>query len=151
MVPGATSRVVSIDSTTLTTALIPSPDAATKATQAMTIDTVRDGRPNFTLTFWNRQSGVMSEVVDDAGGEHFTLTEDGHTAELVYHLNGKRLVLIHTEVPEPLEGRGIGGRLVQAALARARAEGLTIVPNCPFARSWLERHPDAVEGIDIAW
>jgi predicted GNAT family acetyltransferase len=92
-----------------------------------------------------------TEVTDDVAGEHFTLTEDGHTAELVYHLNGKRLVLIHTEVPDELEGRGIGGRLVKAALARARREGLTIVPNCPFARSWLERHRDAAEGIDIAW
>ena len=93
----------------------------------------------------------MSEVVDDAAGEHFVLTEDGHAAELVYHLNGNRLVLIHTEVPEELEGRGIGGTLVRAALDRARRENLTIVPNCPFARSWLERHRDATEGITIDW
>jgi predicted GNAT family acetyltransferase len=54
-------------------------------------------------------------------------------------------------VPEELGGRGIGGILVQAALARARRDQLTIVPTCPFARSWLEKHPDAAEGITIAW
>ena len=93
----------------------------------------------------------MSDVVDQTDAERFTLEEDGHTAELVYHLNGSRLVLIHTEVPDELGGRGIGGRLVQAAIERARREGLTIVPNCPFARSWLEKHPDATEDVTVSW
>jgi hypothetical protein len=26
-----------------------------------------------------------------------------------------------------------------------------VVPLCPFARSWLERHPDAAAGITIDW
>ena len=93
----------------------------------------------------------MSDVVDQTENERFVIEEDGHTAELVYHLNGKRLVLIHTEVPDELGGRGMGGRLVQAALDRARREELTVVPKCPFARSWLEKHPDATDGITIAW
>lgn len=70
-------------------------------------------------------------------------------AELVYHLNGKRFVLVHTEVPESWGGLGIGGRLVRAALARARAEDLTVVPWCPFARRWLKEHPDEASGIDV--
>jgi len=93
----------------------------------------------------------VSDVVDQAADERFVIEEDGHTAELVYHLNGTRFVLIHTEVPDELGGRGIGGRLVQAALDRARREGLTIVPKCPFARSWLEQHPGATDGIAIDW
>lgn len=93
----------------------------------------------------------MSDVVDDQESERFTLEEDGHTAELIYHLHGNRLALIHTEVPDELGGRGIGGKLVQAAIERAGKEGLTIVPNCPFARSWLEKHPDASSGITIDW
>ena len=93
----------------------------------------------------------MSEIVDETADERFMLEEDGHTAELIYHLHGDRLTLIHTEVPDELGGRGIGGRLVQAALARARAENLTIVPSCPFARSWLEKHRDAADGITIDW
>jgi uncharacterized protein len=42
-------------------------------------------------------------------------------------------VLAHTEVPLQLEGRGIGGRLVTAAVDRAAREGPTLVPLCPFA------------------
>ena len=93
----------------------------------------------------------MSDVVDETASERFVLVEDGHTAELIYHVHGDRLTLIHTEVPDELGGRGVGGRLVRAALERARREQLTIVPNCPFARSWLEKHPDETEGLTIDW
>ncbi len=70
----------------------------------------------------------MSEVVDNRAAERFEVVDDGHVAELVYHLHGTRLTLIHTEVPEALGGRGLGGLLVRAALERARREHLTIVP-----------------------
>jgi predicted GNAT family acetyltransferase len=93
----------------------------------------------------------VSDVVDNAAEERFEFTGDGHLAELVYHVHGDRLTLIHTEVPEALGGRGIGGILVQAALDRAQRDHLTIVPNCPFARGWLEKHPDAAAGVTIDW
>lgn len=88
-------------------------------------------------------------VVDDEAAARFTLTVDGHLAELVYRRVGDRLVLVHTGVPPELEGRGLGGRLVQAALARARRDGLAVVPQCPFARAWIERHPGAAEGLTV--
>jgi uncharacterized protein len=76
---------------------------------------------------------------------------DGWLAELAYRVRGDRLVLAHTEVPLELEGRGIGGRLVTAAVDRAAHEGLTFVPLCPFARGWLERHPEAAGRAVIDW
>ena len=94
---------------------------------------------------------TMSDAVDQTENERFVIEHDGHTAELVYHLNGTRFVLIHTEVPDELEGHGIGGHLVQAAVDRARRDGLTIVPKCPFARSWLEKHRDALDGVTVDW
>ncbi len=79
------------------------------------------------------------------------VTVDGHTAELVYRLRKDRLVLIHTEVPEALGGRGLGGELVEAAIDRAVRDGLTIVPLCPFARRWLGSHPDEAARASIDW
>jgi hypothetical protein len=84
-----------------------------------------------------------ADVIDNTDASRFELRADGWLAELVYRLRGDRLVLVHTEVPVQLEGRGIGGRLVTAAVDRAAREGLTLVPLCPFARDWLERHPEA--------
>jgi uncharacterized protein len=91
------------------------------------------------------------QVTDNQAEARFELDTDGHVAVLMYRRNGKRLVLIHTDVPVELEGRGIGGRLVEAAIDRAARDGLTIVPLCPFARSWLERHADQAARVPIDW
>jgi predicted GNAT family acetyltransferase len=90
-------------------------------------------------------------VTDNQAESRFEVSDGGYLAELRYHRSGKRLALIHTEVPEELEGRGIGGMLVTEAVDRAAREGLTIVPYCPFARGWLERHPDVAERVAIDW
>jgi uncharacterized protein len=81
-------------------------------------------------------------VTDNQAESRFELWVDGRLAELPYRRNGKRLVLIHTEVPVELEGHGLGGALVAAAVDRAAREGMTVVPLCPFARDWLQRHPE---------
>jgi uncharacterized protein len=91
------------------------------------------------------------EVTDNQAASRFELRADGHLAELVYRRNGKRLVLIHTETPAELGGRGFGGLLVAAAVDRAAREGLTVVPLCPFARHWLERHADVADRAPIDW
>ncbi len=94
---------------------------------------------------------MSGEVTDNQAESRFELRADGSLAELLYRLNGRRLVLIHTGVPSELEGRGYGGRLVAAAINRAAREDLTLVPLCPFARSWLERHPDRAAQVAIDW
>ncbi len=91
------------------------------------------------------------QVVDNTKKARFEVSLDGVLAELIYRRQGSRLILVHTGVPDALGGRGVGGLLVQAALAKAVAEDLTVVPLCPFARSWLKRHPDAAAGISIDW
>ena len=99
----------------------------------------------------SEQVSNSAEFIDDPGASQFGLRADGWLAELVYRIRGDRLVLIHTEVPLELEGRGIGGRLVTAAVDRAMRDGLTLVPLCPFARGWLERHPEAASRAVIDW
>jgi len=58
---------------------------------------------------------------------------------------------VHTEVPEELSGHGLAGALTQAAITTAAAEGMTVVPLCPFARAWLVRHPDEAATVSIDW
>ena len=82
--------------------------------------------------------------------DRFTITEDGHEAELTYRVEGDRITLLHTGVPEELGGKGIGGKLVEQAIAKAKADGLTIVPSCSFAKGWIEKHPDAVGDVTVA-
>jgi hypothetical protein len=94
---------------------------------------------------------IVSDVIDNAADNRFEVTQDGHTAELTYAVEGDRITLIHTEVPGPLEGCGIGGELVEAAVERARRERLTIVPWCPYARRWLRKHTAELADVVIDW
>jgi uncharacterized protein len=91
------------------------------------------------------------QVSDNQAESRFEIRFGDLLAELKYHRNGNRFVLLHTDVPAELEGRGLGGRLVAAAIDRAARQGLTIVPLCPFASSWLERHPDEAAKATIDW
>lgn len=91
------------------------------------------------------------EVVDQTDQSRFVVQGSGGAAELEYLLDGDRLYLIHTEVPDAWEGRGVGGQLVRAALRRAAANNLTVVPWCPFARSWLRSHEAEAGGLTIDW
>jgi uncharacterized protein len=54
-------------------------------------------------------------VADNQDASQFEARADGEVAVRTYRLRAGRFVLIHTQVPASLEGRGIGGKLVLAA------------------------------------
>jgi len=91
----------------------------------------------------------MSDIVNNRDRMRFETERDGHTAHLDYRRQGERLVLVHTEVPEALEGHGLGGALVMTAIDFAAEHGLEVEPQCPFAREWLRRHPDVAGRVTI--
>lgn len=63
--------------------------------------------------------------------------------ELVYtRPDPKTINLRHTGVPESGRGHGVADALATAAFAYARAQGLRVIPTCPFVRTWLSRHPE---------
>jgi predicted GNAT family acetyltransferase len=72
-----------------------------------------------------------------------SVRDGGPVGELVYRLGGGVMSIAHTEVDPALEGQGIGAALVQAALEHARSEGLKVAPSCPYADSYMQRHPDS--------
>jgi len=45
-------------------------------------------------------------------------------------------------VPKKLEGRGVGSKLIRAALDSARDRGLKVIPICPFVKAFIVRHPE---------
>lgn len=93
----------------------------------------------------------MTDVQNEVGSNRFVAVVDGIEAELVYRQVGRRLILIHTGVPDALGGRGVGGALVTAAIDWAEEEHLVVVPKCPFANAWLRKHPDTADRVDIDW
>jgi uncharacterized protein len=92
-----------------------------------------------------------TRIVDDTMNHRLLLTRDGHEGQLLYRRTGNRLILVHTEVPGELEGKGVGGLLVQAAVMWAERDGLTFVPWCPFALRWLQEHQSVASRAQIDW
>jgi predicted GNAT family acetyltransferase len=51
----------------------------------------------------------------------------------------------HTYVPPSLEGRGIAGALVRAALEHARTAGWRVQPACSYVAAYMRRHPETAD------
>lgn len=85
---------------------------------------------------------MPSNVRDNAQLNRFELDTDGHIAFSNYKRGDGVLTILHTEVPKALEGRGIGSALIRGVLDAARAEGLKVKSVCPFAKSYVDRHPE---------
>jgi len=86
---------------------------------------------------------VDIEVVDDPSQHRFELRVDGaHAGAAYYRLQPGEIVFTHTEVDKAFEGQGLGSRLAAGALEQARADGLKVVPQCPFIAAYLKRHPE---------
>jgi predicted GNAT family acetyltransferase len=84
---------------------------------------------------------MTSTVRDNTGAQQFELDVDGQIAVLAYQRHHNSIVFVHTEVPPPLRGRGIGEQLVKGGIEQAQQAGLRIAATCPFVRHYLEKHP----------
>ena len=82
------------------------------------------------------------QISNNEAAHRYELEVDGHLAIAEYRLRPGRISFTHTEVPDALEGRGIGKTLVKAALDDARAKGLKVVPVCPFVKHYIDTHPE---------
>ena len=82
-------------------------------------------------------------VTHDAAAGRFEATVEGQRCELDYVLRNGVAVMHHTGVPRALEGRGIAGQLVQAAMAHARQAGWKVQPSCSYVAAWMRRHPES--------
>jgi predicted GNAT family acetyltransferase len=81
-------------------------------------------------------------VTHNEEAQRFELLVDGLRSLLTYRLSPDRIVLVHTEVPEPLESHGLAKRLSSFALDFARAHHLRVVPLCPYISSFIRKHPE---------
>lgn len=85
---------------------------------------------------------AIYDVVQNEKKFRFEVVSGALTSKLEYRMGRDRIALIHTEVPDELSGQGIGSSLVKTALQYARDNELTVLPYCPFAAAYVERHPE---------
>jgi uncharacterized protein len=85
-------------------------------------------------------------VTDNEAQQRYEITADGELAGFTqYRRRPAMIAFVHTEIDPRFEGCGLGGRLVSAALDAARADGLAVLPYCPFANAYIKRHPEYVD------
>jgi predicted GNAT family acetyltransferase len=87
------------------------------------------------------------DVVDNVEARRYEIRMGEDVAILTYERGPKTIDLIHTEVPEHLRHDGIGGELVAFAIDDAIANGLTVIPSCPFVQAWLRDHPEVADRV----
>jgi uncharacterized protein len=91
-------------------------------------------------------------VTHNEEAHRFELLVDDLRSVLTYRRFPDRIVLVHTEVPEPLESHGLATRLTRFALDFARANHLRVVPLCPYVSNFIRKNPqyqDLVSSNDM--
>lgn len=84
------------------------------------------------------------QIQHDSEQSRFEADVDGQRGMAVYRLADGVMTITHTEVAPALEGEGVAGRLIRAALDYAKANGLKVDPVCSYARAYMQRHPDTM-------
>lgn len=88
-------------------------------------------------------------VVDNPERHRYELRVGDRVAGIVqYATEPGTVVLVHTEIAPSVEGEGLGSKLVAGALDDIRARGLEVVPLCPFAAAYIERHPEYADLVE---
>ena len=91
----------------------------------------------------------MLTVTRNDAQHRYELDDDGRVVgQAVYHERDGRRVFTHTEVDEGHEGEGYGSTLARGALDDARAQGIAVVPLCPFISGWIDRHDEYADLVD---
>jgi predicted GNAT family acetyltransferase len=83
----------------------------------------------------------MSHVRQNSDLRRFEMDVAGGAALAVYRLADGVMTFTHTEVPAALRGRGLGSQMMHGVLQSVRAQGLKVVPRCPFVADFVDRHP----------
>ena len=84
------------------------------------------------------------QQINDTKKGYFEALEDGKQAgQMTYTWAGNdKFIIDHTEVRPEFNGKGVGKKLVMAAVDYARANNVKIIPLCPFAKSVFDKVED---------
>ncbi len=74
---------------------------------------------------------MSADVVNNATAHRFELEVDGQArGSSAFDRTG---------------GKGVGSKLVKGALEQVRRDGLKVVPDCPFVKAYIEKHPEQAD------
>lgn len=93
----------------------------------------------------------MSEPTITHANRQYEISVDGVRAGLAAYIDsGAQRIFHHTEISNEFGGRGLGTKLIAAALADTRAAGKRIVPTCSFVAAYVDKHDEYRDLVDPA-
>lgn len=85
---------------------------------------------------------INADIIDNPSKSRFETEIEGHTAEVVYKLDGQVICFEHTTIPEALQGRGLAGQMANTCLTSARERGLSVTPECAVFVNYMKKRPE---------
>ena len=90
-------------------------------------------------------------VVDVPERSRFDVLVDGEIAGFTeYRRRPGLIAFIHTLIDPRFEGQGLGSQLVRTALSETRSDRLSVLPFCPFVRSYIAGHTEYLDLVPEA-
>ena len=103
-----------------------------------------------TTTETARSTGIAPTITDVSERRRYEIAIDGVVVGIaVYRRRPGVISFIHTEIDPSRKGEGLGTLLIRAALDSARAEGLAVLPYCPFVRNFIDRHREYLDLVPV--
>jgi len=59
-----------------------------------------------------------------------------------YHLSGNTMTIFHVYTPPEYRGKGIAAIVTKYALDYVKEHNLKVIPQCPYARNYINKHPE---------
>lgn len=86
---------------------------------------------------------MQISISDNTARHRYEAHADGKLAGFItYEVRDASVAMLHTQVSDAFEGKGVGSALVKGALGRVADAGSSVLPYCPFVAGYLRRHPE---------
>lgn len=93
----------------------------------------------------------MVAAINNVARQRWEIIIGGHLSHLSYRDADGVFDFHDLHVTPAVAGRGIGGRLVRAALEDARVRRYQVVPSCPIVAGFIQRHPHYLTLVPVAY
>jgi uncharacterized protein len=88
-----------------------------------------------------KEEFIHLELVKNEPAQRFEMDVGAAAAVIGYKQTNDKIYLIHTEVPQELEGKGVATAIIEKTLDYVEKNHLKLVPLCPFVVAYIKRHP----------
>ena len=92
---------------------------------------------------------METRVVEDRVAQRYRLMAGGKEVGFVEYdpIGEDALLLKHTEVGPEHEGEGYAAKLLAGMLDDLRKRGLSVLPVCPYAMSYIRKHREYLDVV----